>query len=75
MVDSQELETILIQGLHNEGHARVIAQAIRAATADLEKRISRKIEAVDDDFGVDEAGDSFFGSHIRKAVRTMRGSA
>ena len=75
MVDSQELEAILIRGLHNEGHARAIAEAIRAATANPEKRSRRTREAGGDDTGHHQMGDSLFGFHIRKALRTMRGSA
>ena len=75
MVDSKELEEILTRGLHDQAHARVIAEAILVATADLEKRIGPKMGAVDDGIGDDEMDDSLFGTHIRKAFRTMRGSA
>ena len=75
MVDSKELEEILTRGLHDRTHARVIAEAILIATADLEKRIGPQSGAVDDGIGDDEMDDSLFGSHIRKAFRTMRGSA
>ena len=74
MVDSQELEEILIQGLPDEGHARAIAKAIRAATANPEKRSRRTRGSGGDGIGHHQMGDSLFGSHIRKAFRTMRGS-